>query len=76
MSDTLIRLTDIFRRQFRDPHLILKMNTSAKDITRWDSFAQISLVLAIEEQFNIKLPTHKVMEMQNIGEMVSYIDER
>ena len=74
MSDTLRRLDIIFKKQFRDPNLKLTQTTSAQDIPKWDSFAQISLVLAIEATFNIRLPTNKVMEMKNVGDMIDYIN--
>lgn len=74
MSNTLQELETIFRKQFRDPSLILTASTSARDIPMWDSFAQISLVLMIEEHFGIKLPTREVMEMKDVSDMVNYVD--
>lgn len=47
--------------------------TTANDIEEWDSLAQIQLVVAIEETFNIKFTAKEMMEWKNVGEMVNTI---
>ena len=40
-----------------------------------DSFEHINLVVAIQEEFDFKIPVGKVVTMKNVGEMVDIILE-
>ena len=39
----------------------------------WDSFEHINLIVAVEEEFSIKIPMGKVVTMKNVGEMADII---
>ncbi len=70
------RLNKIFREVFDDPQLLaITDTTTAEDIEEWDSFEHINLVVAIEHEFNFKIPMGKVVTMKNVGEMVDIILE-
>lgn len=69
------RLTKVFRDTFDDDKIQLNDSTTADDIDDWDSFEHINLVVAVEEEFNFKIPMGKVVTMKNVGEMVDIILE-
>lgn len=70
------KLTEVFRDVFDDEEIVLEESTNAMDIEEWDSLAQISLIVAIEQEFSIKFTMQEVTEMKNVGEMVSVLLER
>ena len=70
------RLNMIFRNIFDDDDIILGEATSSVDIEDWDSLEQINLVVAIQEDFNIKFNIDEVNAMKNVGEMVDFILEK
>ena len=70
------RLNMIFRNNFDDDDIILGEATSSVDIEDWDSLEQINLVVAIQEDFNIKFNIDEVNAMKNVGEMVDFILEK
>lgn len=72
-SEAYERLTRIFRKVFDDDELMIEDATSAKDIEDWDSFEQINLLCAVEEEFSFEIPINIVTTMQNVGEMVDII---
>lgn len=39
-----------------------------------DSLDLVEIVMAIEDEFDISVPDEAVAEMQNMGDLVSYID--
>lgn len=69
------RLTNVFREVFDDDTIELTDETTSDDIEDWDSFEHINLIVAVESEFNFKIPMGKVVTMKNVGEMVDIIWE-
>jgi acyl carrier protein len=67
------QLNEIFRDTFDDDTIDLTPNTTAHDIKDWDSVNHINLIVAIEEQFHIKLKTAELESLKDVGEMVRLI---
>ena len=67
------RLNKVFREVFDDETIVVNDSTTADDIEDWDSFEHINLVVAIEEEFDFKIPMGKSVTMKNVGEMVDII---
>ncbi len=60
----------IFREVLDAPDLKLADELSAKDLENWDSLNHITLVISIEESFEVKFSTREVMGWKNVGEML------
>ena len=69
------RLNNVFRDIFDDETIELNDETTADDVDGWDSVEHINLVVAIQEEFDFKIPVGKVVTMKNVGEMVDIILE-
>ncbi len=69
------RLVAVFREVFDDESIEIHDETVADDVDGWDSFEHINLVVAIEDEFDFKIPMGKVVTMKNVGEMVDIILE-
>ena len=72
-NDYIKKLQDIFRDIFDDCNLVINESTSSDDIEDWDSLSQISLVTAIEQDFEIKFSIEEFMALKNVGEMVEIL---
>ena len=70
------RLNEIFRDTFDDGSIELTPNTTAHDIKDWDSVNHINLIVAIEEEFHIKLKTAELESLKDVGEMVRLISTK
>lgn len=70
----LEKLKEIFYQVF-DREINLSEATSAKDVKGWDSLTHITIISMVEEEFKIKFSMKQVLEMQNIGDMISIIEE-
>ena len=68
------RLTSIFHDTFDDDAIVLSPNTTAHDIKGWDSVNHINLIVAIEQEFRIKLKTAELESLKDVGEMVRLIE--
>ncbi len=69
------KLTEIFRDVFDDETLIINDNTSADDIDEWDSLSHISLISAIEYEFDFRFDMKAVQKLENVGQMVDLISD-
>lgn len=75
-GSTLEQLQLLFRKIFKDEGLIITPSTSAKDIPLWDSLMHISLIAAVESEFNISFTFNEVMRFNNVGDMVMLIEKK
>jgi acyl carrier protein len=72
-DDVMNLCTEIFRTVFSEPQLSVMATTSASDIADWDSLAQITLLMSMEQTFEIKFSLDEVEDLQNVGEIVELI---
>jgi len=66
-------LSEIFRDIFMRDDLIIISTLSSKDVEDWDSFKMIEIIMAIEEQFNVKLSTKEVDGLRSVGDLANVI---
>ncbi len=70
------RLNNVFRDVFDDESIVVKPETTSKDIEDWDSLEHINLIVAVENEFGIKFNMGEVTTMKNVEEMVDIILSR
>jgi acyl carrier protein len=75
-ADLYARLDDLFRDVIGDDTITLTPDTTAQDIEGWDSVTNVSLVVAIETQFKVRIRTDEVETLKNVGEMVALIQRK
>jgi acyl carrier protein len=66
----LQKLQLIFADVFDDPQIQITETTNASEIPDWDSVAQVKLVLAIEEAFNIRFTSDEVGSFASVGDVI------
>lgn len=79
MSDrtiTLLRLQRIFREVLDNPTLILSETNTTADTPDWDSVATVQIVLAVEEEFNLRLKTEEVACATSVVALLDAISKR
>lgn len=69
------KLNEVFRDVFDDEDIELTEDTTAADVEGWDSLIHITLLDAIEEEFDIRFDMKTVVKLKNVGEMVDCIEE-
>lgn len=69
------RLNEVFQDVFGDDNLTVNDNTTAEDVPGWDSLRHITLLAAIEDEFDIEFSMGQTVKMKNVGEMVDYIED-
>ena len=74
-SEVFERLNNVFRDVFDDT-IVVKEETTSKDIEDWDSLEHINLIVAVEQEFGMKFNMNEVTTMKNVGDMVNIIISR
>jgi acyl carrier protein len=69
-------LTDLFQELFADEAIALSPETTANDIEGWDSFNHISVIVAVETRFGVKMTTNEIEHLANVGALVSAIESK
>ena len=69
-------LTTIFHDIFLRDDLVLSDELSAKQVPDWDSFKQIEIIIAVENQFGIKFRTREMDSLNNVGDLVRLIADK
>lgn len=72
-QDVLNSCSRIFQSVFSNLELQINAETSASDIPDWDSLAQITLLMSMEQTFEIQFSLDEVEDLQNVGEIVELI---
>ena len=70
------RLNLIFQDIFDDESIHIHDGTTSSDIEEWDSLMHITLVIAIEKQFDVTLNASEVGNLANVGAMIDILMQR
>ena len=71
--EILATLTRILRDLLGDPDIVLSRATTRPEVPRWDSFAYVSFIVAVEVEYGIKFPLADVESFQAVGDIVDAI---
>lgn len=75
-EEIFVKINEVFRYEFDNDSLQITAETTAPDVEGWDSLKHISLLEAIEDEFDIRFTMLEVNGMKNVGEMVDIIVSR
>jgi acyl carrier protein len=66
-------LTPIFQDIFDDDDLIPTPEMTAADVDEWDSLSHIRLIVAVEQEFNVKFSIPEIERLKNVGDFADKI---
>ena len=72
-SYVLSNVQQAFKSAFDIDPQIVTMDTTATDISAWDSVGHLSLAGSLEESFGVSLDVDELMEMESVREIVRII---
>lgn len=75
-GEIMARVGKVFRDVFDDDDLEIQDSTSAADIEDWDSLMHVTLVVALEKEFNLRLRASEIGSLDNVGAMIDLIAAR
>lgn len=72
-SEIFEKLNSVFRDIFDDDSITVTESTTAADIDGWDSLTHISLISAVEDEFDVTFDMRAVQGLKNVGDMADLI---
>ncbi len=70
------RVNGVFRRIFKNESIQVNRETTAKDISGWDSITHLHIISGMEEEFNVEITGFEVMNMENVGDLFDLLSEK
>lgn len=68
------KLNDIFCDVFDDDTIQISENMTADDLEEWDSLMHVTLIIAIEREFDMQLNAAEIGQLENVGAMLTLLE--
>lgn len=75
-TEILEKLNEVFHGVFDNNDIVVTEQTNANDIEEWDSLIHITLISAVEDEFDVSFDMKTVVSMKNVGDMIDAIEEQ
>jgi acyl carrier protein len=72
----LDELTPIFETVFDQQGLTLSAETTSNEIEGWDSMSHVTMLMAVEDHFNIEFKPFEIANLKNVGALVSLVEKK
>ena len=69
------KISKIISKHTKVKEEFINLETSAETIDRWDSLAHINIIVDIEKEFNVKIKTAKVAELNSIKYITQFLNK-
>jgi acyl carrier protein len=66
-------LTEVFHDAFGDDSLVLTPQTAADQVKGWDSVKMVTIILGVEQHFDVKLRSREVDKLKNVGDLAELV---
>ena len=75
-TEILEKLYEEFHDVCDNNDIVVTEQTNANDIEEWDSLIHITLISAVEDEFDVSFDMKTVVSMKNVGDMIDAIEEQ
>ena len=72
-TEILAKVQEIVQDILGLKNLELTLESSAKDVERWDSLSHIGIIMGIEQEFGFRFSLGELDSLQNVGDIVDAI---
>ena len=68
------RIIKIISETIREPIEKIDMESKASDFVYWDSLSQVTMMLKIEKIIKKKINTSKILELDSVKKIISFLE--
>ncbi|MCD6475436.1 MAG: acyl carrier protein [Anaerolineaceae bacterium] len=65
--DVMKELTAVFQMVFDDDSITLTPEMTADDLDAWDSMSHVTLLMAVEDHFNVVFENWEIMNLPDVS---------
>ncbi len=76
MNGNLDELRPVFVEVLVQNGSTITETTTATDVEGWDSFAHITIVVAVEEKYGVSFTTEELGQMTCVGDFISLLNSK
>ena len=75
MSEVTVigRMEVVFQEVFDDDDLRITLETTSEDVEEWDSLSNVRLMIAVENEFDIRIKASEAAKLKNVGELAEFV---
>jgi acyl carrier protein len=66
----------VFEKVFDRKELIISPKTTSNDIEGWDSMSHVTMLMAVEDHFNIEFKSFEIANLENVGALISLVEKK
>ncbi|MBI5960523.1 MAG: acyl carrier protein [Chloroflexi bacterium] len=66
----------VFREVFKDDSIEVFREMTEIDIDMWDSFSHATLLMSVEDHFDISFASREIMNLPNVGALMDLIERK
>jgi acyl carrier protein len=70
------RIQEIVRQTLADDFVELSESTTAADVPGWDSLAHVTIMFAIEQEFDVRFSEEEFSGFANVGELERMTEDK
>ena len=72
----LEKLTELLQDVLDDDDIVLRPETTARDVPGWDSLINVRFIMAVEQAFKVRFAAAESARLKNVGELVALVQSR
>jgi acyl carrier protein len=72
---TLDKVINIISKSINVKKELLNKNSCSTDFHEWDSLSQIKIILGIKKEFNIKIKTSQISNLDSVSKIVNLLED-
>ena len=76
MSDVSLRVKSVMSKVFNILAEQINENSSPESIEGWDSLSHLTLVVSLEEEFNLEFTDEQMMDMMDFKSIVNLLTKK
>jgi len=69
-------LTKVFEEVFDEDQLELTPEMTSNDIESWDSMSHVTMLMAVEDHFNVEFEQWEIMNLPDVGALLALIEKK
>ena len=72
-ADAYDRMTGILRDVFGQDELVATPTLAADHVEGWDSFKQVEILIAVQEEFGLKFSSRELDSLKTVGDLIAIV---
>jgi acyl carrier protein len=66
----------VFEKVFDQRGLIISPKTTSNDIEGWDSMSHVTMLMAVEDHFDIEFKSFEIAKLENVGALITLVEKK